>query len=148
MSNDACLCWANLTEKVTSDDGRRQSLRVHSASRVLYNRVPKCGSEAVLYVLQELASRNKFRFVRAQQYLEYNLTVTEQVGWDQGQDKVKTRSLSQCSLKWEDVRNWAGLGKKSSLFLSTVMYTFNLLIISSCRIWSKQCPNEAILSFA
>ena len=48
--------------------------------RIMYNRVPKCGSETVRNVLFKLAWFNDFEFVTSTIFLNYSITNAEQVG--------------------------------------------------------------------
>lgn len=56
------------------------SLVTHSApKRVFYNRVPKCGSHAMLDLITAMSTTNNFTFTRAQEYMTFNLDLKDQV---------------------------------------------------------------------
>ena len=53
----------------------------HQTKHVLFfNRVPKCGSEMLVLLLQWLQARNGFRHVRLKNTVKRHLTTDQQVG--------------------------------------------------------------------
>ena len=47
--------------------------------KVYYNRVPKAGSRSVIRMVKTLRSRNKFRFIESKLYLNYTVSVKDEV---------------------------------------------------------------------
>lgn len=47
--------------------------------KIFYNRVPKCGSETIRFILLRLAWYHDFEWITSTQYLDYAINATQQV---------------------------------------------------------------------
>ena len=62
-----------------SSDGKDLTEPLLYTPRVIYNRVPKCGSETVRHVIGVLSDRGRFNIMSSIIYHDYNVTHSEQV---------------------------------------------------------------------
>ena len=53
---------------------RKRSLTLGRNSRIVYNRVPKCGSRTILDLFRRMKSHNKFSLKRSNKWHQFNLT--------------------------------------------------------------------------
>ena len=66
-----------LAEKEEPDTDTIQPL--HDVERVVYNRVPKCGSEAVRDIIRVMARKHKYNIEMSTNYLQYVISKQEEV---------------------------------------------------------------------
>ena len=50
-----------------------------STKRIFYNRVPKCGSSALLDTFETLSKMNNFTFIRTSNYMTFRVDIPHQV---------------------------------------------------------------------
>ncbi len=55
-------------------------LNRHADDRLVYNRIPKCGSTTAVWIMEILSKRNNFTLVKSEVYNHQDLTLKEEVG--------------------------------------------------------------------
>ena len=75
----AILTGDRYDEETGDNVERWLSYREMNISRIFYNRVPKCGSEAIRYIMLRLSWFNDFEWISSTTYLNYTISSDEQV---------------------------------------------------------------------